>query len=172
MKIFIYFILILSFVNIIIFSNVNGENTIEYETSTLFEDDGYKYNITYPVSEDNEWSIFYGATDATMYKLEDGSISKTINIITKQKPNSDGIIEVFILKEKEYKNLFINKNNSFVFNISNLKNENFSELEEKMENFYKDNNGNTYFSVIVNIEENKKIILFTFRGEMKEKNKQ
>ena len=156
MKIFIYFILILSFVNIIIFSNVNGENTTEYETSTLFEDDGYKYNIIYPISEHNEWSLFHGGTDATMYKMEDESISQTTNIITKQKPSFDGIIEVFILKEKEYKNLFINKNNSFVFNISNLKNENFSELEEKIENFYKDNNGNTYFSVIVNIEENKK----------------
>ena len=99
MKTFIYFVLILFFVNIVVFSNVNALGITEYETSTLFKDDGYEYKITYPVSEDNEWSIFYGATDATMYKLEDGSISKTINIITKQKPNSDCAIEVFLINK-------------------------------------------------------------------------
>ena len=169
MKIFIYFILILSFIGITVLSNANAVGITEYETSTLFKDDGYEYKITYPVSEDNEWSIFYGATDSTIDKLEDGSILKTTAIITKQKPSFDGIIEIFVLKEKEYKNLFINKDNSFMFDISNLKNENFSKLEKNIENFYKNNTNNTYFSIIVDIKKNREIILFTFRGEMKEK---
>ena len=140
----------------------------KYETSTLFKDDGYEYNITYPIGKNNKWSIFYGATDSTIYKVNNNLI-KTTAIITKQKPSFDGIIEIFVLKEKEYKNLFINKDNSFMFDISNLKNENFSKLEKNIENFYKNHTNNTYFSIIVDIKKNREIILFTFRGEMKEK---
>ena len=47
--------------------------------------------------------------------------------------------------------------------------EKIKKEEEEIQNFYKNNTNNTYFSIIVDIKKNREIILFTFRGEMKEK---
>ena len=67
-----------------------------YKTSTLFENDGYKYNITYPVSKHNEWFLFHGSTDASIIEFKNESLH-ALAIITKQNSFFGGSIEVYIL---------------------------------------------------------------------------
>ena len=170
MKTFIYFVFILFFINIVVFSNVNAFSITEYETSTLFKDDGYEYKITYPVSEDNEWSIFYGATDSTIDKLEDGSILKTTAIISKQKTFGFGCsIEVYILNKNSfaYKNLLKSSNDEFKIIFLNIRDKNEKKYFEDIYN-WSNNKNNKMLSIIYNIENND-VILFVISENAKDK---
>ena len=142
---------------------------LRYKTSTLFENDGYKYNITYPVSKHNEWTLFYGATDSTIYELEDGSILQTIAIINEQ-GIFGGAVEIYILDKDSfaYKNLLKSSRNGFkVFfeNISNKKNINVEDIYNWIEN--KDNK---MLSVLYEIGNNK-VILFVISDNSNNKKK-
>ena len=146
----------------------------KYKTSTLFEDGGYKYNITYPVSKHNEWSLFYGATDSTIYQLEDGSIFQTTNIISKQKPNPGSAIEVYILNKDSfsYKSLLesIKENDFKLFIINDISRKAKSKLS--VNNIYDwiKNKDDKMLSVIYEIGNNK-VILFVISENSKDKKK-
>lgn len=170
MKTFIYFILILSFINITIFSNVNAFSITEYETSTLFKDDDYEYKITYPVSEDNEWFLYHGTTDTSVIKFK-GEILNSLAVIIKQKTFGFGCsIEVYILNKDSsvYKTLSnpLKKedSNTLFFDIQN------KEKKINFEDIYKRslNEDDNLLTVIYNLNQNK-AILFIIDENVKDK---
>ena len=142
----------------------------KYETNTLFEDGGYKYNITYPVSKNNEWFLYNGSTDASVIKLKDGTSLYATAIIIKQKTfGFGGSIEVYILNKDStiYNALlkFSNENSRPIFL-------NIQDKEKKLsfENIYKwfvDKNDKTLV-VLYNLNQNK-VILFAIDENSKNK---
>ena len=149
----------------------------KYETDVIFTYKKYNYTITYPVSKHNEWVLFYGATDATIYKLEDGDILHTIAILTRQPLNLSGSIEIFLLDEdgKVYtiwiKDLKTGKLD-FPYIIEDFSNTNIKKLNIPYSTFkklYKENiDKKSLIEIFVNIGENK-ILVFTFNNKNNKK---
>lgn len=164
MKTFIYFILILSFVNIVIFSNANGESITEYETSTLFESDGYEYKITYPVSEDSEWFLYHGTTDTSVIESE-GKILNSLAVIIKQK-TFGGSIEVYVLNRDSsiYKTLSDSlkekDSNTLFFDIQDKERKiNFEDIYKWSVN--KDDNS---LAIVYNLNQNEALLFFVLEN--------
>ena len=154
----------------------------KYETNTLFEDGGYKYNITYPVSKNNKWNLFYGSTDATMYKLDDGNILHTTAILTRQSLNPSCSIEAFLLdkngkiyeswiKELKSGELDIPYNienfSDLKYNKLNISRDIFEKLYEKNMN-KKNINKDNLMEIFVDLGKNR-ILLFVFDNENNKK---
>ena len=141
-----------------------------YKTSTLFEDDGYKYEISYPISKHNEWSLFYGATDSTIYKLEDGSILKTMAILNEQ-GIFGGAIEIYILDKDSfsYKSLLKSSRSGFKVFFENIDNTKKNTNVEDIYNWI-DNKNNKMLSVVYEIGNNK-VILFVISENSKDTKK-
>ncbi|GMO63820.1 MAG: hypothetical protein Ta2D_10670 [Rickettsiales bacterium] len=118
----------------------------KYLTSTLLHTEQYEYKISYP----QQWSIFYGSTDASRYQLDKGFLDtiaiinkyeyaeKTIFNVNKKKDkfiiqDIIGKIEVFLLNKdsKLYKNWtknLISGKLDFVFMIEDFSDQNDKKL--------------------------------------------
>jgi hypothetical protein len=154
----------------------------KYKTSILFKTDNYKYEITYPIKQPNEWSLTYGSTDETEYPLKNGEILKTIATIRKLAPKKNvvkygniimgkaigGTIEIFILAKsgQAYKEVLKSGETVEILlaNFSNAKNNKVSLPLKKFYNWLdNDRDNNKLLKVIFDIEKDK-VILFFFYG--------
>ena len=93
-----------------------------------------------------------------MYELEDGTISRTTNIITKQKPTSDCAIEVFLVNKNsmEYKSIYKSLNDGFGVIFLNIQDKKRNFYFEDIYNWIK-NKDNKMLSVVYEIGNNKVI---------------
>lgn len=167
------FLIILLFILLFILSSCVSK----YKTSSLFKSNNYEYMITYPVKQPNEWFLFYGSTDATIYETSHGALLETIAIIIKQSPSTFGTIEIFLLDKngklyKEWINNLKNGKVDFVYKIEDFSNSQYNKLNIPYNTFselYKNNvNKKSLIELFVDIGEDK-ILVFTFNNKNNKK---